>query len=268
MFLLEKGGARYAQCPRCGFVFTNPRREDFAEENNAGFAQRLERYIKKGCSPERQRAYRRRMRRFQRWRSNGCLLEIGSNVGALLFAARETGWNATGVEPAAECARYGREKHGLNIISNTLEAAGLPENQFDVVYSNAVFEHLPSPATVLREARRVLRSGGVIFIDTVNYDSYTREFIGAGWKLIAPNAHLGLFTPATLRRFCEQAGLKVVRIETHGVRLVPNKQPQPKGAARLKIELCKGFYSTLARLTLKGDSNAVWAEKPVSITPS
>jgi SAM-dependent methyltransferase len=265
VFLLEKDGGRYACCPHCGFIFTNPRHENFVADNDEVFRHSLARYVEKSYSRRKQRTYRRKLRQFARWRLTGRLLEIGSNVGGLLLAARAEGWDAVGVEPVEACARYGREKHGLNIIPRILEEAGLPEDSFDVIYSNAVFEHLATPSVVFQAAFRALRLGGVLFVDTVNYDSYTRERIGAGWKLIAPGAHLSLYTPATLRRFCEQAGFTVLKIATHGVRLRPNDSGQLRGLARWEEEFAKLPLSILCRWTLKGDSVSVWAEKPISL---
>lgn len=264
VFLLEKGGARYARCPQCGFIFTHPREFDALAENNETYEERLPRYAAKFTSARRRRSALVKLRQLALFRQNGRLLEIGSNTGAFLFRARELGWQPLGIEPTESCAGYGREKHGLDILTGIVEEVPLPENHFDVVYSNAVFEHLPSPSAAFQVAYRALRPGGALFVDTVNYDSYTREFIGTGWKLIDPRAHLSLYTPATLRRFCEQAEFKVLKISTHGVRFRPNDSGKLQGLARWGEEVRKTFYSIACRFTLKGDSISVLAQKPTS----
>lgn len=265
--ILEKEGRCYEQCPQCGFIYTNPRASDPASENAEAFEERLEKYIEKSFAAKTQRIYRSKLRQFQPYRVTNRLLEIGANVGGFLYQARQQEWEPVGVEPVEACADYGRRTHGLNIIPRTLEQAGLPSDHFDVVYSNAVFEHLASPSRVLQEVHRVLRPGGVVYIDTVNYDSYTQRLIGAGWKLLDPRAHLSLFTPTTLPQFCEQARLVVLRVSTHGVRLRPNESGKPHGLDRAREMLLKFPLSAWCRVTLKGDSIAVLAQKPGSPTP-
>ena len=196
------------------------------------------------------------------YRRTNRLLEVGCNVGGFLDQARKQGWDAVGVEPVDACAGYGREQHGLNILTGRLEDARFPDDTFDVVYSSAVLEHVPAPSVLLREIARVLRPGGVTYHATVNYDCYTRRFIGAGWKLLSPSGHPSLFTPATMRAFCTGAGLEVLRIRTRGVRLRPNAAARLRGLRRRLEEARKLPLSAAARVTNQGDTIFVMARKP------
>ena len=110
----------------------------------------------------------------------------------------------------------------------------------------------------VKTALRVLRPGGVIYICTVNYESYTRELLGAEWKLLMPEAHLSLYTPQTLQRFCTQAGFEVLAVWSSGVR-DPGRRALP-GASALR----KAALSALSRFTLKGDRIIVLARKPAA----
>ncbi len=263
-FFLEKGGARYLRCPECDFIFSDQGSEAGGAANHAYFEKTLSTYVAKAYSTKKQRAYRAKLRAFEPYRKTGLFLEVGCNVGGLLYQARETGWDVRGVEPVESCARWGRERHGLDVQACLLEEADLEEGAFDVVYSNAVLEHLPHPGRVIERMARLVRPGGVVFADTVNVDSYTWDFVGADWKLVDPQVHLCLYTPRTLRRYCEDAGLRVVKISTHGVRFRPNHAPALSGGARLMEEMRKLPWSLRTRYSLRGDSIAVLAERPAN----
>ncbi|MBM3832245.1 MAG: class I SAM-dependent methyltransferase [Verrucomicrobia bacterium] len=260
--VLEKEGACYAECKRCGFIYAHPRINDPEAFNEEIFQERLQTYVQKNYSAKKQRDYRRELRRLEPFRQNNRLLEIGSNVGGFLFQARQLNWSPIGLEPVVACARYGCEQRGLNIIASTLEEASLPDDHFDAVYSNAVFEHLAAPSVCFQSAFRVLRPGGALYVDTVNYACCTREYLGAGWKLLKPREHLSLYTPATLRAFCEKAGFEVLRMQTNGVRFRTNEDRKLRGLGRLREELAKFPISLACRFTLKGDSITVLARKP------
>jgi len=257
--LLEKKGAHYLECQDCGFIRTDLSAEEFALANEEFFVGNLAEYAAKSYTAAKQRRYVRRLHGLEAHRGAGRLLEIGSNVGGFVHCAKEYGWRASGVEPVEACARHAREERGLDVVTGTLGDADFEPASFDVVYSNAVFEHLTSPRTVLEQATALLKPGGVVFIDTVNFGAYTRRFIGAEWKLIDPLMHACLYTPATLRKLCEDRGLEILRMRSHRVRLRPESSGRLRGAARWLEEARKLPWSVASRLTLRGESLEVLA---------
>ena len=252
--VLEKDSLFYVMCQQCGFVYTNPVPCSAEVDSNVNFSAKIPKYVDAGYGNRKQKAYTQTLRKFSKYRKTNKLLEIGCNVGAFLYRARNRGWDPTGIEPAGACAKYARDTHQLNVISARLEDAGLLENTFDVVYSNAVFEHLLSPSSVVTEVTRVLRPGGIFYTKTVNWNSYTHEYMGADWQLLGPRGHLSLFTDLTLPRFCTDAGLDVIAVQSSGVRL-PRNHPFGK--------LKKSILSPMSRITKKGDRIIVIARKPL-----
>ncbi len=262
--LFMKHGLAYSRCPDCGFVYASTRLASFEEYNDAGTEERHERYAAKHFDVRTQRDFARVLRQFRGFRQTGRFLDLGCNVGGMVLAARHTGWTAIGVEPSASVARYGQERHGLDIRPSTLEQAGLAPDSFDVIYSNAVLEHLASPRAVLKSAWGVLRPGGMIWASTVNLASYTGEHLGASWHLVDPRAHLSLFSPETLTRFFRETGFEVLRVRTSGVRFLSREAGRPKGWAKLLDGLRKLPYSAAARWNGKGDRITILARKPAA----
>jgi SAM-dependent methyltransferase len=170
------------------------------------------------------------------------------------------GWNARGVELCASAGAFARNELGLDVFTGTVEAAAFPDDCFDVIFTNAVLEHLRDPLSVLRECRRILRPGGVFYADTVNWDSYTRRLLGGRWKYLCPLGHVHLYTPRNVVLLCERAGLEHVRTWTSGVRsTVPSS---PEFNSPWYWRLFKGPLSLLARWTDKGDHLEFLARKP------
>lgn len=258
----QGAGGRYLLCASCGFVYADIDEEAWDALNESEFEESLDGYVERSFAPKKLARYRQKLARLEPYRGTGRLLEVGANVGGFLSIARDAGWTTVGVEPVDACARHARDVHGLDVRTSTLEAAGLDGANFDVAYANAVFEHLYDPPRTLAAIVRALRPGGVVFIDTVNYASTTRERIGAGWKLFDPVRHVCLYTPATLKRLCTDVGLEPLALTSHRVRLRPNREGRLRGVARGLEELRKLPLGLAARWRLKGESIAVLARKP------
>jgi SAM-dependent methyltransferase len=84
------------------------------------------------------------------------VLEIGSGRGYLQDIAQ----NYTGLDISPSVARFYHKK----FVLGTATALPFPDNSFDGVWSIWVFEHVPNPEQAFREARRVTRNNGVIFL--------------------------------------------------------------------------------------------------------
>src|SRR5262249_48926451 len=104
-----------------------------------------------------------------------------------------------------------------------------PDASFDAVLLSEVLEHVPDDAAAMREAARVLRPGGVALISVPHerfpfaWDPLNRLLRPLGTHLArGPFAglwagHLRLYSPPSLRRVVESAGL-VVEAERSFVR--------------------------------------------------
>ena len=82
----------------------------------------------------------------------------------------------------------------VDVAGDAHRLSGLVPGRFDVVYSTAVFEHLAMPWVVAEEIARVLKPGGLVFVEThFSYSSHERpwhffQFSDMGLK--------ALFSPA------------------------------------------------------------------------
>ncbi len=259
--VVTKFGLQYIRCGNCGHVYADVGDFDYVAENEQANASLEETHNAKHDSPRHEKAYAKVLSEFEVYRQTNRLVEIGCSSGSFLRRAVQAGWDAVGVEPVAASAEVGIRDYGLNVVVGTLGDAQFESDSADVIYSNAVIEHVDSPAELVREAARILRKGGLFYADTVNLASYTWQFLGADWKLVDPRVHLHLFDPKSLNSLCEQAGLKVDKMTTHGVRFHATRADKPTGMNRLLDELRKGPYSFAARRNLKGDNIAVYAHK-------
>lgn len=86
-------------------------------------------------------------------------------------------------------------------------AVSLPfrDAAFDVVLATQVLEHVPEPATMLREARRVLVDGGVLLLSAPQY-----------WRLHEEPHDYFRFTIHGLRVLLEEAGFVAIDVRVQG----------------------------------------------------
>ena len=95
------------------------------------------------------------------------IIDLGAADGRMLDLIHRQYPQAccVGVEYNQDLVNFGKTKFpDLKLIQGDVQSLDFPDNAFDVAIATAVIEHVSDPAKAMREAKRVLRSGGIIVL--------------------------------------------------------------------------------------------------------
>lgn len=139
------------------------------------------------------------------------IVDIGCGQGGFLASLRDEGYsNLTGVDASHGCIPI-IEKKGITGIYGTLDAIPLPDNQIDVVTLSHVLEHQYSLISAMNEIRRVLKPGGLLYIEVPNAIAYdttaNQEVFWLGLK-----EHINHFTKGHLEYLLHQNGFSIITV--------------------------------------------------------
>jgi len=142
------------------------------------------------------------------------IVEIGSGIGGLAVAIARLGNNRViGIEPEASAVKASslRAQKYPDIQASFIQGYGekipLPDSSFDLAYTQSVLEHVTDVPKVISEAYRVLRPGGVIYIETPNY-------------LWPVEQHYKIFFPPLLPRPLARLYLKLRKKNPDGINTI------------------------------------------------
>jgi 2-polyprenyl-3-methyl-5-hydroxy-6-metoxy-1,4-benzoquinol methylase len=215
----------HVRCSQCGFIFTSPKPtpegiEKFYDANyfthSDGLSYGYRDYVKDKDNIVRSFAFI--YKKLGKYRKPGRSLDVGCAYGFSLLAAQQYGWQARGIELAADVAATARSDFGLDVRSITLaEVAALGE-RYDLVTLWDVIEHLADPMAMLRDAHTILNPGGIIAIMTPNAGGLVARVMGDKWVMYQRGAveHLCYFTPSTMRLALDNAGFLLLKTKRWG----------------------------------------------------
>ena len=139
----------------------------------------------------------------------GRFLDVGCSYGNSLIAARDRGWDVTGVELSLPAAEYGIKEYGLDIRMERLHEAGYEPESFDAILMHHTLEHVADPDVLVGQVRDLLKPGGIHFQALPNYQSLKRKLLKHHWGYGITPGHLVHFGPKPLRRMLERCGFVV-----------------------------------------------------------
>jgi ubiquinone/menaquinone biosynthesis C-methylase UbiE len=135
------------------------------------------------------------------------VLEIGVGMGADYLEWLKAGAQATGVDFSSASIERTRQRcelagHECDLRVADAEHLSFPDNSFDVVYSYGVMHHSPDTQQCVREALRVLKTGGQARIMVYHHPSLTglMLWLRYGWlrgKSLRQSVYDHLESPGT-----------------------------------------------------------------------
>ena len=231
--LVAGDGSRIGECGGCGLWFTTPRIAEAAwmghlASEAARNVEFTENRLRHGVALPANVKYslpswRRRRRRIHRailgeieaahGGKVGWLHDVGCGVGHLLEDVRPAVSRVSGNDLNAYAVRAMRERLGLDVHAVPLSEVPIPPESLDAVVMRDYLEHTYHPFADLVATRRLLRPGGVLWIETFHVDSDKFERLGAGWNMLSWN-HTHHWSRPTLRNALVRAGLEPIELRT------------------------------------------------------
>lgn len=214
--------------------------------------------------------------RLRRHAAPGPLVEIGPSFGAFALAAREAGWDVTGIEMDPECCTHLESAVGVRAIESAEPAAVLPElGPQRAICLWHVLEHVPRPVELIRAAAGALEPGGVLAVAVPNPESLQFRALGARWAHLDAPRHLFLIAHATLGGHAAAAGLELLETTTtdpfgchcnrfgweYALRRHPARAPSGP-ALRRASQVLEKVAAPLERSGLRGAAYTVVLRRP------
>lgn len=140
------------------------------------------------------------------------LLDIGCGNGDFLVHAQEAGWLVCGLEPDPKAAATTRQR-GLEVLVGTVDLLASESSCFDAITLSHVIEHVHEPRQLLQAVYRLLKPGGIVYIETPNIQSHGAQLFGKNWRGLETPRHLVLFNPTSLKDMLFVTGFDDIRLK-------------------------------------------------------
>jgi SAM-dependent methyltransferase len=202
------------QCGACGFIFatnsTDSSAPDLYEEEwsrtevHPTFIYSQGRYTVRN-----EWKLQSLLNRLEPFRKTNRLLDVGCSAAFFLKLARDRKWDVQGLEVSDFGVTFTRDELKIPVFQGLLQDAHFPDESFDAVFSSHVIEHVGSPVSLLKEMRRILRTGGaLITVLPTQFTSPSYRFFGK-WTGEGPPRHVSYFTKRVFEDRLRQLGFSV-----------------------------------------------------------
>lgn len=209
--LVTQGDYHWWRCGDCGFAFLDPMpaegEADYNVDETVGRAY-IDTYMGSRKYRLKLARSRRRARRLKRRMQGRRMLDVGSNVGIMIEAARDVGLEPSGIELNPTLADFARERYPAHTFwRGTLETTDIGE-PFDGAYCSEVIEHIPDNNAFVAALAGALKPGGVLFLTTPGVHEYIGDGDPATWRDFGAPDHKLYYSRENMRAMLEKHGFR------------------------------------------------------------
>lgn len=234
---LKKNGFDYMECENCTMMYLNPRpsmdllKTYYANSKNHQF---FKKYIYPASEEvRRKKIFKPRVdmiikacKKLNAKREN--ILEIGPGYGLFLEEITKKRFfnQVVGVE-ASDTLYEKSKKQGFKVYNGIFEQIDIKEN-FDVIVSFEVIEHIFNPKELLEKCLLKLNTNGLVMMTFPNLNGFDVSILKELSDTIG-HTHLNYFNEKSISLLLENLGFKNIKVSTPGVLdvdLVRNKISQ------------------------------------------
>jgi SAM-dependent methyltransferase len=151
------------------------------------------------------------IRKFVKFLTGRRLLDVGSGDGWFLDAARNAGFDCTGIDVSERLAEVARRRSRVPVLVGELADLDLPPASFDLINLDAVLMYVANPRSLIHQVARLLRPGGICRIREFDADSLAARVKGKSYWMYAPT-HVNVWTGKSIRAIAVAASLNVFRV--------------------------------------------------------
>lgn len=222
--------------------------------------------------PARERLWKRRLGKMERFRKTGNLLDIGTGIGQFLSLAKGSFTEVMGTEVSESAIEIAQKKYGLTILHGQAETMDFQGKRFDNITLFHVLEHVGSPKQMISKCHAMLNPQGILFIavpnDIASLGAVKRRLVRrltsatnrvssiVGLPKLTlegklAEIHLSHFTQPVLTSFMKNAGFTVLQSSLDPFYC-------ETGLRLLKMGLLYQFFSLVKALTGVNVYGTIW----------
>lgn len=146
------------------------------------------------------------------------VLDVACGTGELLNGLKKKcSIKGVGIDISDKMIEVANQRHpDLEFHISTCAPLPFKDDSFDVLTVSAAFHHFPNPDDFAREAYRVLKSGGKIYIAELNILEGTRQIFNVLFLPFMRAGDVKIYSSEELKGIFENVGFKNIQIEKSG----------------------------------------------------